>query len=109
MRYNVIAPDGTCVIGMSDQCLITKSTLGLAGNFKTVTIGDQIFRVRYSGPDSPLERFSITSIDPIVGKWKVDIDTQEKGFVPQAHALDNIMLKVKYRDTVASSITLPSK
>src|SRR2546427_700269 len=109
MRYKVIAPDGTCVIGMSNQCLITKSTLGLAGNFKTVTIGDQIFRVRYSGPDSPLERFSITSIDPIVGKWKVDIDTQEKGFVPQAHALDNIMLKVKYRDTVASSITLPSK
>ena len=106
MRYRVIAPDGTCVIGVSDKCLVTKSTLGLGGNTKTVTIGDQIFRVRYSGPDSPLERFSITSVDPIVGKWKVDIDSQDKGFVPQAHALDNVLLKVKYQDMDKTRITL---
>ena len=102
MRFNVSAPDGTCVIGQSEECRVTKTTLGLGGNIKTVTIGDQIFRVRYSGPDALLERFSITSIDPIVGKWKVDIDSQQNGFVPQAHALDNVMLKVKYRVADAS-------
>jgi len=109
MRFKVVAPDGTCVIGQSEECHVTKTTLGLGGNIKTVTIGDQIFRVRYSGPDASLERFSITSVDPIVGKWKVDIDSQQNGFVPQAHALDNVMLKVKYRVADASLITLSSK
>lgn len=51
MRYKVIAPDGTCVIGGSSDCLVTKSTIGLPGSMKTVTIGEQvlqstIFRVR---------------------------------------------------------------
>ncbi|MGH9909868.1 MAG: hypothetical protein ACRD32_04445, partial [Nitrososphaerales archaeon] len=62
MRYRVIAPDGTCVIGGSEECYVTQSTTGLQGHFKSITVGDQIYRVRYSGPDNPLERFSITSI-----------------------------------------------
>ncbi|MGI0010277.1 MAG: hypothetical protein ACREAE_02625, partial [Nitrosopumilaceae archaeon] len=62
MRYRVIAPDGTCVIGGSEECLVTQSTTGLQGNLKSVMLGEQVYRVRYSGPDNPLERFSITSI-----------------------------------------------
>ncbi|MGB6784870.1 MAG: LamG-like jellyroll fold domain-containing protein [Nitrosotalea sp.] len=108
MQYNVIAPDGVCVIGGSSDCLVTNSTLGLAGNFKSVTIGDQIYRVRYSGPDSPLERFSITSVDPILGNWKVGIDSQQ-GLLPQAHAMDDVYLKIKYRAIDSLPVTLLSQ
>ncbi|MGI0101451.1 MAG: LamG-like jellyroll fold domain-containing protein [Nitrosotalea sp.] len=105
MRYDVTAPGGICVIGGSADCLVQKSTFGLAGNLKSVTIGDQIYRVRYSGPDSPLERFSITSVDPIVGPWHVGVDLQQ-GLVPQAHAAQDVFLKIQYRSTDSSLVTL---
>jgi hypothetical protein len=108
MRYRVTAPDGTCVIGASDNCLVTQSTQELKGNFKSITIGDQIYRVRYSGPSSSLERFSITSVDPIVGHWNVEIDSQD-GLVPQAHAMQDVFLKVKYRAQETAFITGTSK
>jgi hypothetical protein len=96
MRFRVVSPDGTCVIGGSKECLVTQSTTGLSGNLKSIAVGDQIYRVRYSGPENPLERFSITSIDPIVGHWTVEIDSED-GFVPQAHAMKDAVFKVKYR------------
>ncbi len=95
MRYEVTSPDGTCVIGGEKSCLVHDSTFGLRGNLKTVTISDQVYRIRYSGPDSPLERFSITSVDPIVGKWKVEIVSQ-KDLIPHAKAASNVFLKIKY-------------
>ncbi len=108
MEYKVTAPDGTCVIGVSDNCLVSNSTLGLGGNFKSIQIGDQIFRVRYAGSDSPLERFSITSVDPITGIWKVEIDSKI-GHVPSVDAMSHTLLKVKYREFDTSRITIPSK
>jgi hypothetical protein len=96
MRFKVTTSDGTCIIGVDSDCLVTKSTLGLAGNFKTITVGDQIYRVRYSGPSDALERFSITSVDSMSGKWKVEIDSTN-GLLPSAHAMDDVSLKVKYR------------
>ncbi|MDE1845192.1 MAG: hypothetical protein KGI10_07690, partial [Thaumarchaeota archaeon] len=96
MRFKVTASDGTCVIGASDNCLVTKSTLGLAGNFKSVTIGDHIYRIRYTGPDDALERFSITSVDSMSGNWKVEIDSVNS-MLPLAQAMDDVTLKVKYR------------
>jgi hypothetical protein len=95
MRYKVTSPDGTCVIGGDATCLVRDSTFGMRGNLKSVTIGDQIYRVRYSGPDSTLERFSITSVDPIVGKWKVEVVSQ-KDLVPHAEAASDVFLKIKY-------------
>jgi hypothetical protein len=108
MRFKVTAPDGTCVIGGSVDCLVTSSTIGFPGSIKSVIIGDQVYRVRYSGPDSALERFSITSVDPIVGPWKVEIDSQT-GLLPQAQAMNDVFLKVKYRDFDTSLITVPSQ
>jgi hypothetical protein len=96
MRYNVTSPDGICVIGPYDNCLVTKSTFGLPSEVKSVTLGNQIYRIRYSGPDSPLERFEITSVDPIVGKWKVGIDSKD-GLVPQAYAMEHNFLQIKYK------------
>jgi hypothetical protein len=96
MRYRVIAPDGTCVIGGAKECLVAQSTTGLQGNLKSIMLGEQVYRIKYSGPDNPLERFSITSIDPIVGQWTVEIDSED-GLVPQAHAMKDAFFKVKYR------------
>ena len=58
--------------------------------------GDQVLRVKYSGADNALERFSITSIDPITGQWTVSVENED-GFIQQAHAVEDISVKVKYR------------
>jgi hypothetical protein len=108
LRYQVTAPDGTCVIGPSENCLVTHSTIG-QGNFKSVTIGDQIYRVRYSGSESMLERFTITSVDPIVGDWKVDIISSPNGFVPSAHATQDVFMQIKYKGIETSFIKEISK
>ncbi|MDE1770556.1 MAG: hypothetical protein KGI28_08410, partial [Thaumarchaeota archaeon] len=96
MRYKVIAPDGTCVIGAADECLVKESTFGQPGQIKSVVVGDQVFRVRYSGTSDPLERFSITSVDPIVGTWKVEIDSQID-LSPQTQVMESVPLKIIFR------------
>jgi hypothetical protein len=102
LRYQVTAPDGTCVIGPSDNCLVTHSTTGQA-YFKSVTIGDQVYRVRYYGSENLLERFTITSVDSITGDWKVDI-VSSNGFVPTAHATQDVFMQVKYRAQELQSV-----
>jgi hypothetical protein len=108
-EYQVTAPDGTCVIGAADNCLVTNSTLGLPGNFKTGIIGDQVFRIRYVGMDEGMERFSITSVDPITGSWHVAIVNSKQGLAYQAEAVSDVFVKIKYRDIDTSIITLTSK
>ena len=113
MDFKVISPDGTCVIGGSDECLVRESTFGMRGNIQSVTIDEQIYRIRYSGPDNALERFTITSIDPIVGYWSI-YKVSSEGILPEAHAEDG-SVKIKYRaqkinvDTGASEEIIPSK
>ena len=94
-RYRVIAPDGTCVIG-SSECLVNKSTTGLRGNLASIILEGQTYRVRYSGPQSDPEWFSITSIKPILGKWVIDKESEEN-IMQQAHAMKDSFIKVKYR------------
>jgi hypothetical protein len=98
MRYKVTSPDGTCVIGGQDNCLVKDSTYGLPGQIKSITLGDQIYRVRYSGPNDSLERFSITSVDPILGQWGTEIDS-DNNLLPAAHAMEDVFLKITYRAT----------
>ena len=107
LRYRVISPDGMCVIGGSESCLVTESTVGLLGNIKSITIDNQVYRVRYSGQESALERFSITSLDPIVGQWTVELDSED-GLVPQAHAMKDAVFKVKYRAEETPFVTEPN-
>ena len=96
VRFTVTDPQGQCIIGGSDECLVNESTRGKRGGLESVPYGDQILRVRYSGADNALERFSITSIDPIVGQWSVSLESED-GFVQQAHAAEDVMIKIKYR------------
>jgi hypothetical protein len=104
MRYKVTSPDGTCVIGPSDSCLVSSSTIGQPGGIKSITLGDQVYRVRYTGSDDSLERFSITSADSLGGDWKVEIDSTNT-MAPVTHAMDDTVLKVKYRAVDTPFIT----
>jgi hypothetical protein len=106
-RLYVLAPEGTCVIGSFDHCLIKNSTRSAHIDFKDVVIGGQVYRVRYSGPDNVLERFSITTIDNMLGYWKVYQELPNgviaqaespRGIFPEAAAaLDDIYLKLQYK------------
>jgi len=96
VRFTVTDPTGQCIIGSADECLVNESTRVTRGGLESVPYGDQLLRVRYSGADNALERFSITSIDPIVGQWSVSLETED-GYVQQAHASEDVDVKIKYR------------
>jgi hypothetical protein len=106
LHYRVVSPDGKCVIGGSDSCAVKQSTLGKRGNAESIEINGQVFRIRYSGQDSPLERFSITSVDPIEGVWSVSLESDS--IIPEAHASEDTQIKIKYRTMFAKPITLTS-
>jgi len=96
VQFRVTAPDGSCVIGGSSDCLVTDSTANRRGGLDSVIVDGQIYRVKYSGADNILERFSITSLDSVAGDWKVEM-VPENGLVPYAEAEAVTMLTVKYR------------
>ena len=87
--YKVVSPDGTCVLGREDTCLVTS----IAGvNRSTVTIGNQIYTVEY-GETGMTQRFSITSQEPIIGAWKVEI---ERDGLVQEDMMSKVMAKIEY-------------
>ena len=71
MQFRITDPQGQCVIGGTDDCTINESTKDNRGGLTSIMYGDQVLRVKYSGADNALERFSITSIDPITQSWTV--------------------------------------
>jgi hypothetical protein len=91
-NFKVVAPDGTCVIGRLN-CLVTNSTNNTEQH-KSITIGDQSYRIRYFTGNDSLERFAISSVDPIIGQWHVEIDSDGKP-VHTIHT-DNVFVGVKY-------------
>ncbi len=105
-QFRVTAPDGTCVIGAG--CLVEDSTLHNRGAIDSVILDGQIFRVRYSGADNPLERFSITSLDSILGEWKVEvIPDVTSEFIALADS--DVPIKVKYRAERSPLVTVTSE
>jgi hypothetical protein len=99
--FRVVAPDGTCVIGAG--CLVEQSTLKHRGGIDSVLVDGHIYRVRYSGDDSPLERFSITSLDSVLGKWNVEI-MENSQFL--ASAAEDVPIKVQYRAERSPMVTV---
>ena len=104
-QFRVTSPDGTCVIGSG--CLVEESTLLHRGGIDSVILDGQIYRVRYSGADNVLERFSITSLDSVLGEWKVEIE-KEIGMVPEAAAAEENPIKVQYRAERSPLVTVRS-
>jgi hypothetical protein len=96
VRFTVTDPSGQCIIGGAEECLVSESTVGKRGGLESIPYGDQILRVKYSGADNALERFSITSVDPIVGQWNVLLESED-GLIQQADASEDPIVKIKYR------------
>ena len=103
-QFRVTAPDGTCVIGAG--CLVEESTLKHRGGIDSVIIDGHIYRVRYSGADSPLERFSITSLDSVLGQWDVTI---EDNSMFTAAAAGDVPVKIQYRAERSPLVTVASE
>ena len=107
LRFKVLDPQGQCIIGASDDCIVSENTKDNRGGLISVNYADQILRVRYSGSDNPLERFSITSIDPLVDQWTVTLEASDDMILP-AHAIQDIPVKIKYR-YYSETITVKSE
>ena len=106
LRFRVIGNSGFCFIGATAECVVKDSTLNKRGGIESIEQNGIIYRVKYSGADSPLERFSITSVDQISADWNITLESTDD-FIPQAFAMQDIHLKVKYR-TISELITVRS-
>ncbi len=104
-QFRVTAPDGTCVIGAG--CLVEQSTLKNRGAIDSVILDGHIFRVRYSGADNALERFSITSLDSVLGQWSIEIESENSEFM--ASAIQDVPIKIKYRAERSPLVTVTSE
>lgn len=96
LKFRVTAPNGQCIIGASEECPVQDSTKESRGGLFSVDYQGQILRVKYSGADTTLERFSITSIDPLVGNWSITLEAEE-GLIQQAQAEKDLSVKVKHK------------
>ena len=59
VNIKLMTDSGVCVIGQKTSCLISDSTRAPGKIFKIIQIEGKSYKVRYSGPDAKLEKFSI--------------------------------------------------
>ena len=59
VNMKITTSGGTCVIGPEPDCLVSESTKGVGSIFKVVEIDNVSYKIRYSGPDAFLEKFTI--------------------------------------------------
>ena len=71
VNLRITTSSGQCVIGQSSDCLVTESTRKSGAIYSIVTINDTKYKIRYSGNDVKLEKFSIL---PENSTSKIDID-----------------------------------
>ena len=71
VNLRITSSNGQCVIGQGSDCLVTESTRKPGAIYSIVTIDDINYKIRYSGDDVRLEKFSIVPED---SSSKIDID-----------------------------------
>jgi hypothetical protein len=59
VNLKVSTEDGVCIIGTDSQCMVRESTRVPGDIYQSIKIGDINYKVRYSGPDVRLEKFTI--------------------------------------------------
>jgi len=62
VNLRVVSESGMCIIGTTDECLVSESTRKPGQIFEVVQIDGLNLNVRYSGPDVRLEKFSILPV-----------------------------------------------
>jgi len=82
VNLRVSTSDGQCIIGQDSNCLVSESTRKPGAIYSIVSIDDVNYKIRYSGNDVRLEKFSIvpeesnSQID--VDNWKVEVIKDEQ-------------------------------
>jgi len=72
VNLRITTTNGQCIIGSDSNCLVTESTRKPGEIYSVVSIDDVNYKIRYSGNDVRLEKFSIVPED---SNSKIDIDT----------------------------------
>jgi len=77
VNLRVLSESGICIIGTTDECLVSESTRKPGQIFEVVQVDGLNLNVRYSGPDVRLEKFSISPLSsddflPDVN-WNVEV------------------------------------
>ena len=82
VNLRISTPDGQCIIGSSVDCLVTESTRKPGAIYSTVSIDDVNYKIRYSGNDVRLEKFSIVPEDSNsqidIDNWNVEVIKDEQ-------------------------------
>ena len=82
VNLRVTSSSGQCVIGQTVDCLVTESTRQPGKIYSIVSIDDINYKIRYSGNDVKLEKFSIvpeelgSSIS--INNWNVEVIKDEQ-------------------------------
>ena len=59
VNIQVTTASGICVIGPEISCLVSESTRAPGTIYKIVEVDSISYKIRYSGPDARLEKFTI--------------------------------------------------
>jgi len=82
VNLQVSTENGSCIIGQSADCVISESTRAPGSIYKVLKIGGIDYKVRYSGPDVRLEKFSIVPSEdntPLkILQWDIDVIKDEQ-------------------------------
>ena len=71
VNLRITTSDGQCIIGQDSDCLVSESTRKPGAIYSVVSIDDVNYKIRYSGNDVRLEKFSIV---PEKSNSQIDID-----------------------------------
>ena len=82
VNLKISSESGVCVIGQESECLVKNSTRKPGSIYEIVELDGMNLNVRYSGPDSRIEKFSIlpTSNDEPLpdSEWSVEVIKDEQ-------------------------------
>ena len=77
VNLTLTTDSGVCVIGQDTSCLISDSTRAPGEIFEIIQLEGKSYKIRYSGPDAKLEKFSILPEDDSEifpkSSWNVEI------------------------------------
>jgi len=59
VNFKITTTDGTCIIGPDSDCMVQESTRVPGEIYKIVEINGMEYKIRYTGPDVILEKFTI--------------------------------------------------
>ena len=82
INIQVSTLDGVCVIGQDSSCMVSESTRKPGEIYKIVTIDEENYKIRYSGSDVRLEKFSIlpesSGVPLDIAEWDVQVIKEDQ-------------------------------